>query len=76
MSEIFNFFKGELFSKNPARMKISYFKWQFAQNSNFNLNHFEAKSDKKKEQVIQFLARATVGTSLYVSLRQSVSQCV
>ena len=48
MSDISNVFKGELFSKNPARMKISYFKWQFAQNSNFNFNHFGAKSDKKR----------------------------
>ena len=43
MSDISNVFKGDLFSKNPARMKISYFKWQFEQNSNFNLNHFGAK---------------------------------
>ena len=48
MSDIFNFLKGELFSKNPARMKISYFKWQFAQNSNFNFNPFGTKSDKKR----------------------------
>ena len=54
MSDISNVFKGELFSKNPARMKISYFKWQFAQNSNFNFNHFGAKSDKKKSKLFNF----------------------